>query len=241
VDLADFALVAWVSRIVRGVVIARRTFANAREIIALRQPPVSVSRNCRRAMQAQPLVRAMNFVYFWLDFPLIVAVGLLLFWRERRHYTLLRDALLISGGMALACYYSFPVAPPRYLLEWGFVDTLAKYDHLSYQAQSMRPFVNPYAAVPSLHVGWSALLGATAFRVSRGVVARAAGVTLVLLQSAAVLVTGNHYFFDALIGLLVCVSAWYLAAGLQSQGYPRLRGWLLRQERASRRVQPSAG
>jgi hypothetical protein len=170
-------------------------------------------------------------VYFWFDFPLIVGVGVVLFWRSRRHYTLLRDALLISGGFALVLYWSFPVAPPRYLSEWGFVDTLATFDNLSYQAQSMKPFVNPFAAVPSLHVGWSMLLAFTLFVATRNPWARAAGLGVFALQAIAVVATGNHYLFDALIGLLVCALAWRVARWLQDRGYPTLRNWLARRER----------
>ena len=240
-DLSELALVALgflAYFLVRGAVVDRApdALANSRAIVAL-QASLGVwvePRIQALAMTMQPLVRGMNFVYFWLDFPLIVALGLLLFWKGREHYTLLRDALLISGGMALACYYTFPVAPPRYLLEYGFVDTLARYDNLSYQAQSMKPFVNPYAAVPSLHVGWAALVGATAFHASRQWWLRGAGVALVALQAAAVVVTGNHFLFDSVVGLMVCAPAWWLALRLQTNGYPRLRGWLLRFEHPPR-------
>ncbi|MCC6236302.1 MAG: phosphatase PAP2 family protein [Dehalococcoidia bacterium] len=247
-DLSELALVAvgfLAYFLVRGAVVDRAhdAIANSREIVALQmalglwvEPRIQ-----ELALQMHLLVRAMNFVYFWLDFPLIVGVGLLLFWKERPHYTLLRDALLVSGGMALVCYYSYPVAPPRYLVDMGFVDTLAKYDNLSYQAQSMRPFVNPYAAVPSLHVGWAALVGATAFRVSRQWLIRGAGVLLVVLQAVAVVVTGNHFLFDGIVGLIVCTASWYVAVGLQARGYPWLRGWLQRQERARRAAIGRAG
>lgn len=241
-DLTELGLVALgflAYFLVRGAVVDRApdAMANARAIIALQaslglwvEPRIQ-----ELALAVHPVIRAMNFVYFWLDFPLIVGIGLLLFWKERRHYTLLRDALLVSGAMALLCYYSYPVAPPRYLVDLGFVDTLAKYDHLSYQAQSMQPFVNPYAAVPSLHVGWAALLGATAFRISRSLLIRGAGILLVVLQAAAVVVTANHFLFDGVVGLIVCAAAWYVAVGLQTHGYPRARNWLVRQEQARAR------
>lgn len=238
-DLSEIALVAAGFRayfLVRGAVVDRAVdaIANARGIVEIQmglgiwfEPRIQAA-----SLEWHAFVRAMNFVYFWLDFPLIIAIGLLLFWRRRHHYTLLRDALLISGGIALLFYYSFPVAPPRYLVEWGFVDTLARYDNLSYQAQSMRPFVNPYASVPSLHVGWSALVAATLFGASTAMLVRAAGVILLLLQAVAVIVTGNHFFFDALIGLGVCAAAWLAAVWLQQAGYPSIRAWLAKRERA---------
>ncbi|MGE0229388.1 MAG: phosphatase PAP2 family protein [Dehalococcoidia bacterium] len=172
------------------------------------------------------LWRIMNFVYFWFDFPLIVGVGLFMFFRSRNHYTLLRDSLLLSGGIALLIYYTFPVAPPRFLSELGFVDTLEVYSNLSYQAQSMQPFVNPYAAVPSLHVGWSALLVYVVVRATPNALARAAVVAVFVLQSIAVVGTGNHFVFDGLAGLVVCAAGLAMALWLQCVGYPAARVWL---------------
>ena len=111
------------------------------------------------------LIQFFNAIYFWLDFPLIVGIGLwLYFFGRRHHYTVARDALLASGAIALVCYHLFPVAPPRLLppeYAGDFVDTVNEYSNFSYQAQSMQPFVNPYAAVPSLHYGWAVLVGAS--------------------------------------------------------------------------------
>ncbi|HRC63407.1 MAG TPA: phosphatase PAP2 family protein [Dehalococcoidia bacterium] len=177
-------------------------------------------------LSAGILWRLMNFVYFWFDFPLIVGVGLFMFFRSRTYYTLLRDSLLLSGGLALLIYYTFPVAPPRYLTDLGFVDTLEVYSNLSYQAQSMQPFVNPYAAVPSLHVGWSALLAYAVFRATANVFARAAVLGVFVLQCIAVMGTGNHFAFDGFVGLLVCALGLAMAMWLQRAGYPAVRGRL---------------
>ncbi|MSQ42513.1 MAG: phosphatase PAP2 family protein [Dehalococcoidia bacterium] len=184
------------------------------------------------ALAASWRVRLFNFAYFWLDFPLIITVGLLLFWRSRRHYTLLRDALLISGGFALVLYGAYPVAPPRFLPEWGFVDTLEQFANLSYQAQSMRPFVNPFAAVPSLHVCWALLLAIVLFRATRSWLVRGAGVASLALQAVAVLATSNHYIFDASVGMAVSLPALAAALWLDRDGYPRLRRHL--EQRARR-------
>ena len=173
-------------------------------------------------------MRLFNFVYFWLDFPLIIGVGLFLFWHNRRAYTLLRDALLLSGAFALILYWSFPVAPPRYLPEWGFVDTMQQYAKLSYQAQSLKPFVNPFAAVPSLHVGWALLLAVVIYQVSRSWIVRIAGVTVMCLQMVAVLATANHFLFDSIVGALISVGALLVAYWLDRTGYPMLRAVLRR-------------
>lgn len=234
-DLFEIALVALgflLYFIVRGGVVDRTgdALAHARWIInEQRSLGIFVEPMINEwALAAHWRVELFNFVYFWLDFPLIITVGLVLFWRSRRHYTLLRDALLISGGIALVMYWTFPVAPPRYLPEWGFVDTLEKFANLSYQAQSMRPFVNPFAAVPSLHVGWSLLLAVVLFSSTRSWLVRGGGLAVLALQSVAVIATANHYLFDASTGVMVALVALAIAVWLQRRGYPALRARLER-------------
>lgn len=252
-DLIEIALVALgflFYFLVRGAVADRTADAlsNARWIVDL-QASLGVWVEPRLqtwVLERELLVRAMNFVYFWLDFPLIVGVGLLLFWKRRNCYTLLRDSLLISGGIALIVYWAYPVAPPRFLTEWGFVDTLEQFSNLSYQAQSLQPFVNPFAAVPSLHVGWAALLAVAVFGATKNLTARLASITTFVLQSVAVVATANHYLFDGVVGLIVCGVAFALALGMQRHGYPAIRNGIALLERNVARAQepdrgPAAG
>lgn len=232
-DASELALVAFgflLYFLVRGAVVDRTSdaFAHAHWVVNLQyslhifiEPDVQ-----HWVLQHDFVRRGLNFVYFWMDFPLIVVVGLVLFWKRRNAYTLTRDSMLISGGIALVVYWSFPVAPPRFLTEWGFVDTLEVYDNLSYQAQSLQPFVNPFAAVPSLHVGWAALLAVGVFVATKHPLLRAAAVGVFVLQSIAVVGTANHYIFDGVIGLVVCGVALGLTLALHRVGYPRVRALL---------------
>ena len=232
-DLIEIGLVALgflLYFLVRGAVVDRTSQAmrNADWIIDLQEsiglfvePDVN-----RWAVQSELLVRLFNYTYFWLDFPLIVAVGLLMFWRRRTFYTLLRDALLISGGFALILYWSFPVAPPRLVPGYGFVDTLARYSDLAYQAQSTAPFVNPYAAVPSLHVGWSVVLAIVVFWATDRWWLRIGALTVMVLQSVSVVATANHYILDGVVGAAVSLAGLGIAVWLQRAGYPAIRRWL---------------
>lgn len=234
-DLSEIGLAAaafLLYFLVRGAVVDRAAdaFAHARMIVDWQTAlGLFVEPGLQEwTLGSEAAVLFFNFVYFWLDFPLIIAVGLVLFATSRAHYTLLRDACLISGGFALIVYWSFPVAPPRFFPEWGFVDTLQVYSSLSYQAQSTQPFVNPYAAVPSLHVGWAALLAVTVWLATRNRWARAGAVLVFVLQSVSVVVTGNHFLFDGLAGLLVCAPAFVAAVWLQRRGYPSFSSLLRR-------------
>ena len=170
------------------------------------------------------IVRFFNFVYFWLDFPLIAVLGLWMYFRRRPQYTFTRDAILFSGAMALASYYLFPVAPPRLLPEAGLLDTLQVYNNASYQAQSTEFFVNPYAAMPSLHVGWALLV---AFGVTRALPGNRfvllLAVAHVVAQSTSTVFTGNHFFLDWAGGLLAAGGGVAFAVFMQRRGYKLLK------------------
>jgi hypothetical protein len=177
-------------------------------------------------MGSKGLIQFFNAVYFWLDFPLIVVVGLWLYFWHRHQYTITRDAILSSGAIALVIYHLFPVAPPRLLPGFGFVDTLAVFSNLSYQAQSTAPFVNPYAAVPSLHVGWAVLLMVGIMGATRSKPIWFLAALLPVAQTAASVLTGNHFIFDAIIGVVVSLMGLVIAIMLQRFGYAYVRRWL---------------
>lgn len=239
-DVSEIALVAFgflLYFLVRGAVVDRadQALTNARWIVDL-QDALGIFVEPRIndwALESNFRVRLFNFVYFWMDFPLIVGVGLVMFGRQRVSYTLLRDALLISGGFALLMYWSFPVAPPRLVPDLGFVDTLEQFDNLSYQAQSMAPFVNPYAAVPSLHVGWALIVLIVTYGATTNLLLRLAAFAVLLLQSVAVVATANHFIFDGVVGAAVSLAGLGVAVWLRRYGYPALRGWLHAQLRAA--------
>jgi hypothetical protein len=169
------------------------------------------------------LVEINNFIYFWLDFPLIVVVGFWLYFFRRHEYTVARDAMLLSGAIALVIYNLFPVMPPRLLPTGEFIGTIEEYSDLSYQAQSMQAFVNPYAAVPSLHFGWAVILGGALVLSTKNLLVRAIGLSLPWLQMAAIVFTANHYILDAFIGLIVCLAGIWLALAMQRWGYPAIK------------------
>jgi membrane-associated phospholipid phosphatase len=170
------------------------------------------------------LVRFFNFVYFWLDFPLIAVLGVFMYFKRRRQYTFTRDAILASGALALVSYWTFPVAPPRLIPELGIIDTLQAYNNLSYQAQSTSFFVNPYAAMPSLHVGWSVLLAiGVVWAFGRWWPVVILATLHPLAQSASTVFTGNHYFLDGAGGLMAAAFGLAFAYAMQRWGYAALR------------------
>src|SRR3972149_3374027 len=161
---------------VRGAVVDRpeAAYFHALDVIDIQRQPGIFWEDDMNAWikDRQFWAQTANIVYFWLHFPLIIAFGIYLYYGQRHKYTLMRDAFLTSGAIALVVYWLYPVAPPRELPHLarlfdsggpeyirGFFDTMQEYLGYGYQAQSTKAFVNPYAAMPSLHFGWDLLLG----------------------------------------------------------------------------------
>lgn len=152
-----------------------------------------------------------NWVYIWGHWPVI---GLVLLWLGLRHRVLflrLRNAMIASGLVGLLVFATYPVAPPR-LVDLGLIDTVTQRSH-AYRVLQPPAFVNQYAALPSLHVGWDLLVGLTVAAAAGGALLRWIGRLMPLLMAAAVVLTANHYLIDgvagaalALVGLAVAVT-----------------------------------
>jgi len=128
----------------------------------------------------------------------VIIVSLLaLYHYNRRRYTLLRNAMIVSGALGLVFFAFFPVAPPRFF--GGFTDTVAELS-TSYKYLQPPSIVNKYAALPSFHVGWNVLACVVVFRSTRSIPVRVFAVASPLLVSAAVVLTGNHWVIDGLVG-----------------------------------------
>ena len=162
------------------------------------------------------LVSTLNRIYIFGHWPVIVATLSWLVWKHPEHFGRYRSALLISGAIGLVCFVAFPVAPPRFLLGQGFVATVSLHSH-AYRVLQPPAFTNPYAAMPSLHVGWNLLMGIAIVRHSSNRWARAFGWTMPIVMWLATIVTANHYLVDGVAGSLVALTGLALAVLIQQR------------------------
>ncbi|SDT70433.1 phosphatase PAP2 family protein [Jiangella sp. DSM 45060] len=144
-------------------------------------------------------VDAANGFYIYGYWPVFVLTLVWLIARRPAAYPFYRNALLASGAFSLVIFAFYPLAPPRFLPWHGFVDTISL-EAPTYREMNSPTFVNEYAAMPSLHFGWILLLGIAWVALSRVLVVRIIGATMPLLMFAAIVLTGNHYVVDALVG-----------------------------------------
>ncbi|MEV5276682.1 phosphatase PAP2 family protein [Streptomyces sp. NPDC051994] len=154
----------------------------------------------------------MNYYYATLHF--IITIGVLV-WLFRSHpgrYAASRLALFATTGVALVGYYFFPLAPPRLMNGGHFIDTvLVHHTWGSMASGDLKNMSNQYAAMPSMHIGWSTWCGLTIFALASAPWARILG----LLYPAATLIvivsTANHFWLDAVGGLL-CLTFGFLVS-----------------------------
>ena len=73
----------------------------------------------------------------------------------------------------------------------------------------MTAMVNMYAAVPSMHVAFALMTGWTLARLVKPRVVRVLWILYPFLMTFVIVVTANHFIFDALLGALTAgVSAY---------------------------------
>jgi PAP2 superfamily len=151
-------------------------------------------------------VEMANSYYATMHFPVTVAFLVWMFVRRPDYYLWIRRALVILTSAALIGHLAFPLAPPRMLPELGFVDTGILYDMSVYGAHGANSLANQYAAMPSLHVAWAALV-AVGLIVSTKTRWRWFWMIHPAITLAVVVVTANHYWLDGVIGLILLAIA----------------------------------
>ncbi|MCW2622803.1 MAG: phosphatase family protein [Frankiales bacterium] len=194
---------------------------HARSIVALEQDlGIDVEHRLQSlVVPSDGMSTFFNWVYIWGHWPVIAVTLLYLWWHNRTVYLRLRNAMLISGGMGLIVFTTYPVAPPR-LAGLGLVDTITERS-VAYRVLQPPQFVNQYAALPSLHVGWDLLVGIALVTAAGTLWLRSLGVVMPVLMALATVVTANHYVIDVLAGT-VCALVGLAAALLLERR--RLRG-----------------
>ena len=157
-------------------------------------------------LQSPAAVEIVNGIYIYGHWPVIAVVFVWLARYHRDHLPRYRYAMILSGAVGVIVFLAYPVAPPRLMPEYDFVDTVFLRSR-AYRVLQPTSLTDLFAAVPSLHVGWNLLMGIALVRESSNRAARAFGAVSPLAMAAAVVLTANHYFVDVLAGVaLVLVS-----------------------------------
>ncbi|MEV0224228.1 phosphatase PAP2 family protein [Streptomyces sp. NPDC050704] len=149
------------------------------------------------------LIVGMNYYYATLHF--IITLGVLV-WLFRSHpgrYAATRMVLFATTGVALLGYYLYPLAPPRLMTNTDFIDTVVVHQTWGSMASGdLKNMSNQYAAMPSMHIGWSLWCGLTIFALASAPWARILGLLYPTATLIVIVATANHFWLDAVGGML---------------------------------------
>lgn len=187
---------------------AAQAFHNAAVVTAAESQPVANAEVWFRAFtEGHPILLHIFNLYYTI-FHMTVTVGVLvwLWWRRADQYARARTMLfgLTFGGLLI--FWVFPVAPPRLVTPEAInalgTPAIAALDGGGI-GSALSILVNPYAAFPSLHVGWAAWCAWAVWSHLRHTRLRWLSWLYPLATALVVIGTSNHYVIDVVAGLLL--------------------------------------
>ncbi|WP_232835525.1 phosphatase PAP2 family protein [Actinocorallia populi] len=175
----------------------------------------------RMLLEHQWLATAANLFYLSAHFVVTIGVVAWLYRSRPLHYAWLRTGIMAATGLALIGFWLFPLAPPRFLPEHGFVDPVVFFDTPGlYSSGASTAMSNQYAAMPSMHAGWALWCGIALALLGRAWWVRTLGVLYPVVTVLVIMATANHYVLDAVAGAAVIL----LATGASWLVHLRRRG-----------------
>ncbi|MCK9248205.1 MAG: phosphatase PAP2 family protein [Solirubrobacteraceae bacterium] len=198
----------WTYRYSRGLVdyqmAASTAFANADWILSVeRFLGLDMELGLQRFAQWVPgLEDASAFMY--INFQSTVTFGAMayIYIAHNRAFGFVRNMFIVAWFIALTCYVLLPTAPPRLVPGLGLEDSLVNFTGIPHDDETVNNLFNPYAAVPSMHVGFALMIGIPLARLSARRFTRWFWALYPLAVTFVVMATGNHFFLDAVFGAM---------------------------------------
>ncbi|MGW2765981.1 bifunctional glycosyltransferase 87/phosphatase PAP2 family protein [Streptomyces sp. NPDC001275] len=165
-----------------------------------------------------------DFYYESFHFAVPLTVLGVLCWRRPVDYRWARAALGFATVLALVGFWLYPLAPPRLMPTLGIIDTVHGVQDFSQPDYgTLTSLTNQYAAMPSLHFGWSLWCGVVIAVVAPKRWMKALGLLHPLFTVSAIVATGNHWVLDAVGGAIVVGAGFaltYLLSGPRAVAAP---------------------
>jgi hypothetical protein len=161
-----------------------------------------------------------SWAHQWVSLGLVAAVLLKAPWGKAWRWV---TALLLQLPIALVLFRLYPLMPPRLVdagAPWGgrilaqhrqirpsgIVDTLTTFrGPWSPPPVAINSFTNQFAAMPSLHCGFAMWVGVVWWQYAKGKKWRILGPLHTAVIFFCVVVTGNHWVLDAVVGWAIAL------------------------------------
>lgn len=212
-ELAVLLVLLWVYDLIRG-------HADVREVAALRNGQqllhferwlgidIELAANLWTTQQTA-LSLAASYWYQFTHLSMTLGVLVWCWWRRAGSYRRARNALVLTNVFGLCFFMLYPVAPPRFLPGFGFVDSVA---NAGFGPTHGGPVTaDQFGAFPSLHLAWAVWTAVVAHRLVRSTALRGLWLCYPVITAVVVVVTGNHYLLDVLAGALIALATLAIA------------------------------
>ncbi|MDX6590193.1 MAG: hypothetical protein QOI84_1467 [Solirubrobacterales bacterium] len=216
--------------LVRGLADTQRAtaIAHGQQIIELEQSTHTLFEPSLQAffMPAHWVIDVANQIYLNAQFSIALGFLVWLYLFRNESYYFVRNMFVVAMSLALLGYTIYPTAPPRMFPAHGFVDTITDFSNVNHDSALAKVFINPYAAIPSMHCAFAMMIGGTGLMVCRHWWSKLFWGFWPFLVLWVVVVTGNHYWIDAALGWMVALTAAVVASRLLARARPE--AWAFR-------------
>jgi hypothetical protein len=204
-------------------------------------------------------IKTMNVYYGTAHFFVTLGVFIALYKFRPSVFGQWRNTLAVMTALAIIGFSLFPLMPPRLLdapcpdagfgakcivselrtrngaENFGFVDTIKEFGGpWAFDSGPGSKITNQYAAMPSLHIGWSTWCAFGLWPIARKLWMRLALLIYPSVTMLCIIVTGNHFWIDGVGGLLVFAVAYFIGTEIHFLNHRRLVARLVRAPQTSR-------
>jgi len=217
-QVALFMVAYYGYRYVRGAIddptSTALAFEHARDLISIeRSLGIFVEPAINAWSENSSAITALaSWIYINAQFSVTVFSLVYIYLRFNRNFYFVRNMFMVAMGIALLGYALFPTAPPRLMPEWGFIDSVSVYTGVSHDSVAVTALFNPYAAVPSMHIAFSLMIGIPLSLLATWRPVKIFWALYPLLVFFVIVATANHFIADAFLGALTAGCAAYAAS-----------------------------
>jgi hypothetical protein len=169
------------------------------------------------------LAFSMNVYYATLHFIVPIAVLVWVYFKFPDRYRAVRTVMIAMTLIALFGFYFYSLAPPRMLHNANFIDTFKLLNPWGQTAATsdgvagLGSSTNEYAAMPSLHIGWSTWCALVIAHLAQRRWVKVLGIAYPFCTFAVIIGTANHYVLDAVFGLVTLALGFLVQRILQGR------------------------
>ena len=207
-------------RLTRGFVndpqTATAAFNNARDLISVESTlGVFIEPSIQTFTAGQGwLLDVASWMYINAQTSITLGALVWLYLFRNASFYFVRNMFLFAFCLALVGYGLFPTAPPRFLPEWGFFDAVSDFTGVRQDSVTVDALVNPYAAMPSMHVGFALMISVPLARLVKWRALKVVWWLYPLIVLWVIVATANHFILDAVFGAVTAGIGALFALGM---------------------------